>query len=81
MIEIFIGILAILILFVILKILSISLPLIIKLVWNGIIGLITLVIFNLIGGIFGLTLELTFLNTIVAGIFGIPGIILLLIFQ
>lgn len=81
MIEIFIGILAILFLFVILKILSISLPLIIKLVWNGIIGLITLVIFNLIGGIFGLTLELTFLNTIVAGIFGIPGIILLLIFQ
>lgn len=81
MIEIFIGILAILFLFVILKILSISLPIIIKLVWNGIIGLITLVIFNLIGGIFGLTLELTFLNTIVAGIFGIPGIILLLIFQ
>ncbi|WP_055078412.1 pro-sigmaK processing inhibitor BofA family protein [Lagierella massiliensis] len=52
-----------------------------KLIINSISGILLLIIFNFIGGIFGITLDLTFLNAIVAGIFGIPGIIVLLLLK
>lgn len=52
-----------------------------KLIVNGIIGGILLLIFNLIGGIFGLSLVINPLTAIIAGLLGIPGVILLLIIQ
>ena len=75
------GILAIIILWGILKLLSVSTRTLLTLLWNGIVGLIILFIFNLVGGIFGLQVEVTALNSIVAGIFGVPGIIVLLLLQ
>lgn len=50
-----------------------------KLVTNGIIGLVSLFIFNLFGGIIGLNIEITAFNAIIAGFLGIPGIIILLL--
>lgn len=75
------GILAIIVLWGILKLLSVSTKTLMTLLWNGIVGLVLLFVFNLVGGIFGLQVEVNALNSIVAGIFGIPGIILLLILQ
>ncbi len=75
------GILAIIVLWGILKLLSVSTKTLMTLLWNGIVGLVLLFVFNLVGGIFGLQIEVNALNSIVAGIFGIPGIILLLILQ
>ena len=62
-------------------ILVIPIKIIIKLLINGIIGGVLLFIFNLIGGIFGLSIAINPLNAIIVGILGIPGVILLLIMQ
>lgn len=77
--SIVLGIIAILFLYVVLKILRVSMSVILKLLWNGAIGLVLLVIFNALGSIFGLNIEVNALNAIVAGLLGVPGIILLLI--
>ncbi len=52
-----------------------------KLLINSISGLVLLAVFNFVGSIFGLSLQITFLNAVVAGIFGIPGIIVLLLLK
>lgn len=75
------GIIAIIVLWGILKLLSVSTKTLMTLLWNGIVGLVLLFVFNLVGGIFGLQVEVNALNSIVAGIFGIPGIIVLLLLQ
>ena len=48
---------------------------------NGIMGGIVLFLFNLVGGIFNLYLEISPLNAIIVGFLGVPGVILLLIVQ
>ncbi len=77
---IFIGI-GILLVFLLGKLLVWPIKKISKLVWNGVIGGITLVLFNLIGGLVGLNIVITPLKAIVVGFLGIPGVILLLLFQ
>ncbi|MDO5018445.1 MAG: pro-sigmaK processing inhibitor BofA family protein [Lagierella massiliensis] len=52
-----------------------------KLILNSISGLLLLVVFNIIGGIFGITLKITFINALISGIFGIPGIVVLLLLK
>lgn len=61
------------------KALGVSMSILKTLLVNGITGAVILILFNLVGGLFGLNLDLNFLNAIVAGIFGIPGIIVLLL--
>lgn len=79
--EILLAIISIAIIFGVLRFLIGSAKFIGKLVWNGIIGLIILFIFNIFGGILGLNIEPTFINALVAGVFGIPGIIVLLLLK
>ncbi len=73
------GLLGILLLVGLLKILSVSVKVISKLVINSISGIILLLVFNLVGSIFSTTLEINFINSLVAGFFGIPGVIILLL--
>lgn len=54
---------------------------IVKLIVNGILGGITLLIFNFIGKYFGLSLAINPLNAIIVGFLGVPGVILLLVLQ
>lgn len=54
---------------------------IIKLIFNGIVGGLTLLIFNFIGGFFGLSVVVNPLNALIVGFLGVPGVILLLILQ
>lgn len=68
-------------LYVIGMLLVIPIKVIIKLIVNGVIGGILLVIFNLVGGLIGLNLIINPLSAIIAGLLGVPGIILLLIIQ
>lgn len=75
------AIIGILLLYVIGKALGVSMSILKTLLINGISGAIILLLFNLVGGLFGLNLDLNFLNAVVAGIFGIPGIIVLLLIQ
>lgn len=79
--EIVTIIIAVVLMMLFLGILGFSIKTFGKLIINSISGILLLIIFNFIGGIFGITLDLTFLNAIVAGIFGIPGIIVLLLLK
>lgn len=79
--SIFIGIIAVVVLYILLRLISVSAKTILKLVWNSIVGLIFLAIFNAIGSGFGLYLEMNLINSLIAGFLGIPGIILLLLFK
>ncbi|HAE92285.1 pro-sigmaK processing inhibitor BofA family protein [Tissierella praeacuta] len=54
---------------------------IIKLIWNGVLGGITLLLFNFIGNYFGLSIVINPLNAIIVGFLGVPGVILLLVLQ
>lgn len=61
--------------------LVIPLKLLIRLLMNGIIGGALLFLFNIIGGFFALSLPITPINAIVVGVFGIPGLIVLLLLK
>ncbi|MGF0039387.1 pro-sigmaK processing inhibitor BofA family protein [Peptoniphilaceae bacterium SGI.131] len=75
------GILGVFVLFLLLKLLALSTAIILKLVVNGILGLVLLYVFNFVGGAFGLTLEINTINALVAGFFGVPGIVVLLLLK
>ena len=65
------------VLFLIINMFSLSL----KLLWNGICGVVLLWLFNMLGGIFGVTIPIHFATALVAGFFGIPGVIFILLVQ
>lgn len=68
------------ILFLILKILSVPFKIIFKLVVNAIAGAILLLIVNLFLSNFGAIVPLTNLNCILVGIFGVPAAIAMVIY-
>lgn len=63
------------------KIFLFPLKLLLKLVFNTIIGGAIIYIINLIGANFGFHIGLNIITSLVVGILGIPGAILLLILQ
>lgn len=75
------GIILAIVFFVVLKLLKVSTKVFFTLLWNSLIGLVILFAFNLFSGLFGVKLETNFVNSLVAGIFGIPGIVVLLLLQ
>lgn len=54
---------------------------ILKLIVSGILGGILLFVINLVGGIFSVTIAINPLSAIIAGYFGVPGIVLLLVLK
>ncbi|MGO1468499.1 MAG: pro-sigmaK processing inhibitor BofA family protein [Tissierella sp.] len=62
-------------------ILVVPLKLLVKLLMNGIAGGVFLFLFNIIGGMFNLSLAINPLNAIIVGFLGVPGVILLLVFN
>ena len=71
-------VLAVLVIFALLKILSAPIRLIFKLLINTAVGFALLFLVNLIGSYFGFSLEMNLLNALITGIFGIPGVIVLI---
>ena len=63
------------------KIFLFPLKLLLKLVFNTIIGAAIIYIINLIGANFGFHIGLNLVTSLVVGILGIPGAILLVILQ
>lgn len=70
-------IIAVLILFIVLKILTLPMKLIIKFIINSIIG--GVILYAL--GLFGIGITLTWLTAAIVGLLGIPGVIIVLIMQ
>ena len=62
-------------------ILVIPIKIIIRLIWNGIIGGIILFVFNIIGGFFNISIVINPITALIAGFLGVPGVILLIIFN
>ena len=65
------------VLWLICKLLSVPLKIIWKLLVNAVIGAVVLLIFNFFGGIVGFTIPISPVSALVAGILGIPGVIIL----
>ena len=61
------------------RIFIIPLKKILKLVFNSILGGVTIYIINLIGGSFGFHIGLNFFTSIVIGLLGLPGVVCLII--
>lgn len=56
-----------------------------KLAWklfiHAVFGFVFLFVFNFIGAWVGLGLEMSWLNAVITGIFGVPGVVILLLLQ
>ncbi len=63
------------------KILKTPLKWALKLLLNAVGGFIALVILNFFGGLVGLSLTINLVNCLVAGILGLPGVVLLLVLK
>jgi inhibitor of the pro-sigma K processing machinery len=71
----------IMMLFLIAKLLLIPVKIVWKLAVNAFIGGITLVLINLIGGLFGLYIPINIITALTTGILGVPGVLMILILQ
>ena len=65
--------------FLFIKIISAPIRLLFKLLLNAVTGLLMLFIFNSLAQFFGFRIETTLINCLISGIFGIPGVIFLII--
>lgn len=52
-----------------------------KLLWSTFVGFLLLVVFNVLGGMIGLTIAVNVVTALTVGILGIPGLILLLLIK
>ncbi|AGK95204.1 pro-sigmaK processing inhibitor BofA family protein [Clostridium pasteurianum] len=68
-------------LFIVVRLLAWPLKIFIKLIINAVLGTILLFIVNLVGVHFGFTIGINLVTALVAGFFGVPGVIFLLIFK
>lgn len=71
-------VIAIIFLVLLIKLLKTPLRWAFKLLINAISGVIILFLTNVLGGLIGFSLDITWLNAIVAGLLGFPGVLLLL---
>ena len=72
-------ILAVLLIYALLRLLTAPLRLAAKLLLNALFGFAALFVFNFLGGFIGVDLGMNWINALVVGTLGIPGVILLLL--
>ncbi|MDF2883518.1 MAG: hypothetical protein K0R54_4075 [Clostridiaceae bacterium] len=73
--------LAIIALFLFGKLFALSIKFIIKLILNGVLGVVLLFIVNFFGTYFNFSIGINIWTALIAGFFGIPGVIFLIIFK
>lgn len=61
------------------KLLKISIKVFWKLFVNALIGAAVLLLINFFGAAIGLSISITFISALIVGVFGVPGVVLLLI--
>lgn len=72
---------AFIVLYIVLKIISAPVKIIIKLMINAFVGGAVLFLINLVGASFGFVLDITWLTSLIVGIFGVPGVVLVILLQ
>lgn len=78
---IFAYIVGIMMLFLVAKLLILPIKIVWKLAVNALVGGITLLIINFIGGFFGLYIQINIITALITGILGVPGVVMILILQ
>lgn len=78
-INLIIFLACIFVLFLIGKIFIIPIKLILKLIFNSILGLIFILVINIVGEMFSIHIAINILTCIIVGFLGIPGAIVLLL--
>ena len=68
-------------LYVLLKIVMAPIKWIFKLLLNALSGFLLLFLANLIGGFFNFSLTVNLINCLISGVFGIPGVIFLVMLK
>ncbi|MCI1945917.1 pro-sigmaK processing inhibitor BofA family protein [Clostridium luticellarii] len=68
-------------LYILVKVFSWPLKILFKLIVNAVLGVILLIIVNFIGRYFGFNIGINAITALIAGFFGIPGVIFLIIFK
>lgn len=67
----------VLLIFIVVKLLAMPF----KLVWNGLLGAFMLWLVNLVGGFVGFGLKITVVKALIAGFFGVPGALAVIMFE
>ena len=65
--------------YVLIKILSAPIKLIFKLLINAVVGFLLLFLANFVGGFFDFSIPVNLLTCLISGVFGIPGVIFLIV--
>ena len=71
----------IIIMYILVKIFSWPIKILGKLIINGLLGVILLMLVNLFGKYIGIHIAINAATALIAGFFGVPGIIFLIIFK
>ncbi|MBR4078288.1 MAG: pro-sigmaK processing inhibitor BofA family protein [Oscillospiraceae bacterium] len=74
-------VIAVIAVFLILKLLTAPIRFAAKMLINALVGFVVLFLLNFVGGIVGLSLGINWFNALVVGIFGAPGVVLLLLLK
>ena len=72
---------ALIVLYIVLKIIAAPVKIIIKLIINAFVGGVVLFLINFVGASFGFVLNITWLTSLIVGIFGVPGVVLVILLQ
>lgn len=72
---------ALIVLFLVLKIIAAPIKIIIKLMLNALAGGVVLFLINMIGAGFGFVLDINWITSLIVGIFGVLGVILVILLQ
>lgn len=74
-------IVCVLLIWLLIRIIRLPVKFFFKLLLNMLSGLVLLFVFNFIGGFFDFALGINAVNALVAGVLGIPGVVLLVLIQ
>ena len=74
-------VIAVIAVFLILKLLTAPIRFAAKMLINALVGFVVLFLLNFVGGIVGLSLGINWFNALIVGIFGAPGVVLLLLLK
>jgi inhibitor of the pro-sigma K processing machinery len=72
---------AILGLYILVKVFAWPLKLLFKLIANAVLGVVLLILVNFVGQYFNFYIGINAVTAIIAGFFGVPGVIFLIIFK
>lgn len=76
-----IAVIAVIAIVLVVRLLSAPIRLAAKLLINALVGFVVLFLLNFVGNLVGLSLGINWINAIVVGLLGAPGVVLLLLIK